>query len=64
MALQLLLEASSGVSAMKSVESACIFDGQRMTVMILPHSVVFVNVCPFNSGELRYCRLSMISKLI
>lgn len=45
MALQLLLEASAGVSAMKSIESACIFEGQRMTIMTLPHSVVFVNVC-------------------
>lgn len=56
MALQLLLEASSGVSAMKSIESACIFDGQRMTIMILPHSVVFVNVCPFDFEALQYFR--------
>jgi hypothetical protein len=44
MALQLLLETSGGLSGIRSVESACIFSGQKTTYVLLPHSIVFLDV--------------------
>jgi hypothetical protein len=52
MALQLLLETSGGLSGIRSVESAGIFSGQKTTYILLPHSIVFLNVRIFISGVL------------
>lgn len=47
MALQLLLETSGGLSDIRSVESAGIFSGQKTTYVLLPHSIVFLDVRTF-----------------
>lgn len=44
MALQLLLETYAEVTSLKTIESAYIFEGKRITIVLLPHSVVLINV--------------------
>mmetsp|Transcript_18097 Transcript_18097/g.17416 ORF Transcript_18097/g.17416 Transcript_18097/m.17416 type:complete len:603 (+) Transcript_18097:88-1896(+) len=43
MALQLLLETSVEVTGLKSTQSESIFDGQGITTVLLPYSVVLIN---------------------
>ena len=44
MALNLLLETYADVTSLKTIESADIFESRRITVVLLPHSVVLINV--------------------
>lgn len=44
MALNLLLETYAEVTSLKTIESADIFESRRITVVLLPHSVVLINV--------------------
>lgn len=44
MSLQLLLETSVEVTNLKSTQSDNTFNGQRITSVLLPYSVVLINV--------------------
>lgn len=54
MSLQLLLETHEAVTSLKSIESANLFGGQRSTIVILPHSVVLINVSHLDSQLFDY----------
>jgi hypothetical protein len=44
MALQILLETAVEVTGLKSTQSESIFDGQGITTVLLPYSIVLINV--------------------
>ena len=44
MALQLLLETHTDVTSIKSIDSIDLYQGQRVTIVLLPYTVILINV--------------------